>query len=91
MPICPSAQTDSYTAGYQVTPAFDNFTVSCNGRSHAGLGLGLKPNEPFYNPTSGLGPRVGETQRFLGLFDYPGLRFQHLSGLMEIGVGGADL
>ncbi|MBI2252054.1 MAG: prepilin-type N-terminal cleavage/methylation domain-containing protein [Armatimonadetes bacterium] len=52
VPTCPSAGSDTYTAGYTSVQSPDGFTVWCTGTYHSGVGSGA--NMPQYSAVGGL-------------------------------------
>jgi prepilin-type N-terminal cleavage/methylation domain-containing protein len=52
VPICPSAGTDTYTAGYSAAQAPDTYTVVCAGTNHGASNIGA--NYPQYTCLQGL-------------------------------------
>ncbi len=54
VPECPVAEIDTYSEGYLVTTDRDIYTIHCKGENHTIVNLGT--DEPWYSPSSGLGP-----------------------------------
>ncbi len=54
IPVCPSAQTQTYLEGYEFTPDQRSYTVYCKGTNHTVMGL--EENQPSYNLSEGLKP-----------------------------------